>query len=380
MDLNEYKESWYCKPFAVLLMLELTLYLFNGDKYFQLSGFYLPLIAALVFGLFSLIRHSYEKIHFICMALIAVFVISMINSISHLNRGYTLSYLVGMLLLLEMSCMDLSPRTLNQIKNAYILSALLISALIIIFRARYYADESNRLTIQIGSNPLIDPNYLSAYLTVPFVLAFKDILTRKNKVFPIVSALMIAFGILLTGSRGALVSIAIGSICIFFSFVKLTLSKALKIFIPLIALLAVVAFIALPKESLDRLLNIGEWISDPSNVKRFGLWDNAIKAIAKQPLLGYGPQSTSDIVGSVLDIYEPAHNTFFDMCLHSGIAYIAVLSLIIGYILIIKKNKAAKCICLTSLIASIFIGAESSLYLWLNLGLSVSLIRGEEYA
>ena len=51
MALNKTKESWHNQIFIFFLMVELVLFFLNGDQYFQLSGWYLPLLGALLFGL-----------------------------------------------------------------------------------------------------------------------------------------------------------------------------------------------------------------------------------------------------------------------------------------------------------------------------------------
>ncbi len=375
MDICARKEPWFCKPFAFFLMLELLLFMFNSDKYFQLSGFYIPLIVALGFGVFSFIRYGYEKIQILCLALMVSLLFSMLLGGLAFNRGYLLSYLVGILLLFEFSCMDISKKTLSLITNSYIASAALISLIIIVFQQRYYQLEANRLTIQIGSNPLIDPNYLAAFLAIPFILAFYQLLRKKHRIFSLVTAAIICTGVLLTGSRGGLVAIALGAAFAFFSVIKITK----KIFFILLfsgIFLVIAGAAVLPTESIERLFNIGEWLGDPSNLRRFKLWENAIRTISMKPLFGYGPLSTGEIIGNALGDFEPAHNTFFDICLQGGLVFTSMILGVMGYTFFgRRKNKLAKCICLTTAVVSIFIGAEASLYFWLNLGLAVCLVR-----
>ena len=389
MHIRTKKDALNMRALVFFLTMEIALYMFNSDKYMQLSGFYLPLILAIGIGFLTIIKsitnkRRLESIQKICIVLLAFFLLSAIVNIKSINRGYFLSYLVGICLLVELSRINFSAEMLEKIKNSYVFSAFVISVLILVLRKRFYALESTRLTIQIGNGDLIDPNYLAFFLICPLIICVEKVISKGIKNIYSPAMLVIFGGVFMTGSRGAFLSVAIAVIYLFFAHPRIKQifihpqdkRKRRKYIFGLLVILVVGIFL-IPQETMQRLFEIDTWMGDSSNVRRFELWSNAIKVIIKRPIIGYGAAHTGQIIGGVLGEFEPAHNTFLDMCLQCGGIFVVVLLLICCKIFIMKRNKLSKSICIATLIAGIFISAEATLALWLNLGISIALIRGE---
>ena len=84
MALNKTKESWHNQIFIFFLMVELVLFFLNGDQYFQLSGWYLPLLGALLFGIPSLLKNKYTFLRMLPIILLLVFILGCIVNFLHL--------------------------------------------------------------------------------------------------------------------------------------------------------------------------------------------------------------------------------------------------------------------------------------------------------
>lgn len=389
MHIRTKKDALNMRAFVFLLTTEIALYMFNSDKYMQLSGFYLPLILAIGIGFLTVIKsvankRRFESIQKICIVLLAVFLLSAIVNIKNINRGYFLSYLIGICLLFELSRINFSAEMLEIIKKGYIFSAFLISVLILVVQTRYYALDPTRLTIQVGNGPAFDPNYLAYFLVCPVIICIEKIISKGIKTAYLPVTLVIFGGIFLTGSRAAFLSVAIAGVFLLFThpkikqiFVNPENKRSRWKYIVGFSAILIIGILMIPQETLQRLLSIETWIADSSNVRRLELWSNAVKVIVKRPVIGYGATPTGQVIGQVLGEYEPAHNTFLDMCLQCGGIFVVVLLIICCKIFLKKGKKLSKSICLATMIASVFISAEATLALWLNLGISIALIRGE---
>ena len=125
MHIRTKKDALNMRALVFFLTMEIALYMFNSDKYMQLSGFYLPLILAIGIGFLTVIKsvankRRFESIQKICIVLLAVFLLSAIVNIKNINRGYFLSYLIGICLLFELSRINFSAEMLEIIKKGYI--------------------------------------------------------------------------------------------------------------------------------------------------------------------------------------------------------------------------------------------------------------------
>ncbi len=374
------KETWLEKIFVFALCLQIILYFLNNDLYFQLSGFYIPLIIALICGMPSMIKKKHHVFQIPLLIMLVLFAITSIINISKIQRGYFLSVLIGIIFLFEMSCMSFSRKRIEQLKNAYIFSALIISVLIIFVKERYYSG-STRISIKIGNNPIIDPNYLAAFLVVPFLFVANRLINyKKRKLANLIILIAIGFGVIMTGSRGAYVGIVAGFICLVFT-KKLFTPKGIFVLFVLAIILAIVVFFVLPRESVERFLDVGSWFSDSSNIKRISLWENAFSLIFKSFLgflFGFGARDTSLISLELTGVAMPSHNTYLDFCLQQGVIFFLILVFVFFRIFFGKRNKLAKSICLALLTVNLFIGSVATFAFWLNLGFAIVLLQGEQ--
>ena len=369
MERVKRKNVW-TSLFVAFMTLQIVSYFLNSDQYLQLPGMYIFLFCALAVGFLWTILNIWRKpIRFhqgAVLVILASMAVSAIVNYSVLESGYLLSYLFLMFMTFLFCSMALSEGDLKKIGGAYVILAAIISLLIIVFHKRFYADESNRITIQLGSNPLIDPNYLGACLVGPSFLSLKAAMSEKKwrKLNWLLTALIVV-GMFMTGSRGALVAWAVGVFIIACEkFFKNFSRQKLGFLIIVGALGVVAALVVIPPAYLERMFDINTWI-DASNLRRFELWKNALDMIFKRPFFGYGLGNTVETIGNA------AHNSYLEFCAHFGL--IGGITLIVLFFrLIFKKgNVFMRALALSTAVWAIFISAEATMFFWLNMSLCI---------
>jgi O-antigen ligase len=262
--------------------------------------------------------------------------------------------------------------------NGYIFSALIICALIIIFRYDFYGSGGERITIQVFGNPAIDPNYLGAYLVVPFTLCYGRLL-KKFKWVNCVGVLVLAAGIFSTASRGAMLSAFVGAFFTSFLFFlkkrkkeknvkkrKITAKKIL-IIVAVILVCCIVVSKYVPINSLIRLFNFSGY-DDASNSKRFANWFAGLEAFSQRPMFGYGPCGEMGIIQAVTGMSKISHSTYIAALIQFGLIGVLLFGVYVFYLL--RKNKS-NCTVVGSIIATlvvcIFISAQVAVFLWIPL-------------
>lgn len=358
--------------FPVFIGIQLMLTFFNKDIYFQLSGFYIPFLLALVVGVLYIFQRR-RKIPFtittlLCLLFLVYLLLSSLFYHSSVQSGYVLSYLliIIFILILEIGRFGKSKKEKFLLFFGYVCGGLIVSILQIVFRVRFYELDATRITIQITGTK-IDPNYLAAFLIGPFFIAIYCCLKIKrlsNKLFFGLASLIILLGIVFTGSRGAIVSIVIGFLCIAIFKLRRVRFKRLLFVIFTLFVLLVLALVFVPGETMARFFN-SDYLVDGSNIRRLSLWGNALRSIMVHPIFGNGARNTSLITGEITKDFEPAHNTLFDIWLQIGI--IGVVFLVFLVVRAFKtKSLLFKGMCIATLLAGMFIAAESCLFFWMN--------------
>ncbi len=351
--------------FILFICLETIFYFLNVDKYLQFSGFNILIIISLIFGTFASLKRcmivSKEKVA-ILVFLLSILLSSLIN-LGNIERGYILSYIIFGIFSFLIFSIKLNDKQIKIIISSYILLAVIISLLILLFRVRYYELNDTRLTIKIGQGPLIDPNYLGCTLVAPLFFSISNFFEKekKFKYLYLIEFIIILAGIFLTGSRGSILAVVIGMIIVIFKITILNnnASLFLKIFALVLSLIVLIICI-IPINTLQRLFAFSSWI-DSSNIRRIQLWENALEAIKEKLLIGYGIASTETTIGAA------AHNTYLEVWLQLGILGITSLLYLIIRPLFTKNNIFVKSITISTFIFSIFISAEMLFTFWLNI-------------
>ena len=379
------KKKVKISPFISLLFplcigLELLFYFLNGDMYFQLSGFFYFFAVAIIVGLYIIIKKRVKiptNYTLIASVLFAVYlgISSLING-GNVERGYLITYLLIVLLIFVLEVGRLGKNHRSYIYAGYIGGAVIIALLQIIFKTRFYELESTRITIKVLSNDKIDPNYLAAFMIGPFFLSLCLMLKTRSflrRLLLAIAALLVVIGIVFSGSRGAIVAIAVGIlVSLLFGLKKKIKLRYIILIVAALITTVILAFVFIPAETFERFFG-ANYLADGSNMRRITLWGNALTAIRENPIFGYGARNTSLIIGDVVGDYEPAHNTFFDIWLQTGI-FGVLFFIIIFARAFSNRSLIIKGLCIATAVSGFFIAAESCLFFWMNFLLAIYFV------
>ncbi len=362
--------------FTLCVFAELVLCFLNSDRYFQLSGYYYPLFGALLFGGLVSLRQKTVHINQI-LTIIFVFYIMLICAFNgSYNAGYLYSYLCLLLFFYVMNSDAISSKTVYRMVCFYIIGAMIIVLLMIVFRVRYYEEVANRITIQVLGRPKIDPNYLAAYLVGPAVFSLVLYFKLSKKVF-IYAFIFIAVGILLTGSRAALLALILALLPYTF-YIRKRVNNRLLFGVVIVLFFVIFVTLSLTSDIFSRFKISG--LFDGSNYRRVELWGNAWEAIMQRPIFGYGITPSSQIIGEATGEYGPAHNTFLEIWLQTGM--IGLFFMFFFIIMPVLRNPScfSKSILIGTLFTVLMISAEATLFFWINIVfINNNFIRSNEY-
>ena len=351
----------------------------NPDPYFGIADHYIFLCAYILIFFLCNKRIIINNDTQICIFMIGWLLLSCVVPLftGDLSSGYALSYFLYALTLLLVNGTRHSKKNVEFFLNSYILSAVIICALIVVFRYDYYGSGGERITIKIFGNPAIDPNHLGAYLVVPFTLCYGRLL-KKFKWMNCVATLLVAAGMFSTASRGAMLAAFMGVFVTTFLYLKKRKKqrrvKTKKIKVKKILIIAAVILICcivvakyVPINSLIRLFNFSGY-DDASNSKRFANWLAGLQAFFQRPLFGYGPRGEMGIIEAVTGMSRISHSTYIAALIQFGSIGVLLFGVYICYML--RKNKNS-CTVIGSIVATlvvcVFVSAQVAVFLWVPL-------------
>lgn len=311
---------------------------------------------------------------------LGVLMVSVANAGTAISRGVFLSFLLMILLYVGVITLPITKDEIQYLFWCIIVGTLIISILVLLFRVDYYGSGGLRFTIKIGDNDAVDPNYLGAYLSMGVSIASGYFICGRKKVFCGIVSLILIAATLLTGSRGAMLAVAVSVV---FTGIHYLFSKNdKKLFFRVIICCIIVVFLLyllvtfLPDNIFKRFF-INSY-SDSSNDRRWYLWSNALTAIKASWFLGNGCIEEADIVAKYCGVYEPAHNTYLGIWMQLGIiGLLTVICLWVKQIIEALKNKNFILVgmILNVCLSSFIIGASYSMTFWGTLMIS-TLING----
>lgn len=232
----------------------------------------------------------------------------------------------------------------------------------------------------------LNPNYSAAFCAAAFpaaLLAVTGPAWKKEKIYYSLLALLLAGGLLASGSRGALLAAFLAAAAGL---------GALRRWRSLAALLLLAAALAalLPASAWESLLKF----SDPRAFARPQLWASALRAAAASPLLGWGP----GLFGEVFELFKfpffdgisyyghstlHAHSEVLNLAAEAGFPAAALFLLAAGSALLtggVKKLPLKLCALAAFLQGGadmIFYSGAVSLLFWGSLGFSAERQAGE---
>lgn len=235
----------------------------------------------------------------------------------------------------------------NQREMQLIQKTLIVSGWFTILLMLLFSDLSQgaRLTLNIGGS-LQDQNYINAYFLYTFSWHCSRMLTG-NKKLHIIPVLFVIFVVLLTGSRGALLSfilVLFVHICIGFSRTKhmirnIALSALLIVFL---LVLFEVFLTQMPESIAERFSP--DYIAEQGTTGRMQIWSFLWQHFSESSILrmffGCGYETTqyvNTLNGKV------AHNLYLDILISMGLIglFLQIMSQVMVLVIFLKKKEYA---------------------------------------
>lgn len=309
----------------VIVTAVLFIFMFrNGDQYFNINEYRNGLFLTVLLGITQILSRI-TKINGKSDGKIIIFVIGCIGymAISKYILGlpaepyYILFISILYLFLLFMAVINFNTKQLQFLIKSYILSATIMSLLILIqHKTPYSVYGIFRLALFYGTEEYYDVNFTAMYVIIPTLFSFKMALKSKRqsrRILYLLCVIINVIAILMLGSRGAFAPILA---IIVFENLKDKQVSMVKILIPVVGIF-VICFL-LPQDVITRLLG-GNYINMES--KRIIDWKFGIDAFKMSPWFGNGMVSPKKIVTQVSGVdWYTIHNTY--------IVYLAQLGVI----------------------------------------------------
>ena len=252
----------------------LGLYLFTLPLDFLplFGGSVSKLVALLPVGFIFLFRLTRVRVHINVALVMALYVL-----LNHFSGTYALNYYVAeerttalflnLGLIIFCSSIDRNKREVSFLKKSLVMSGWFL--LLIVF---IYGEKMSGLRLVIKINGMRqDPNYFCGYMIFAILYYLDNILQRRKRAFSIVAFTAFLTVILLTGSRGGFLAVAIA--CFIFVLAQKT-NKAIINRLVTIALAGTVLLFAantfLPEEIKERYSL--EFTKEDDGAGRFEIW------------------------------------------------------------------------------------------------------------
>lgn len=310
-----------------------------------------------------------------------------INAITH-NSYFSVNTLIGIAYFIVIYLWYLfnTNKVYDKLEIKYIISSYIGMSVLcsIMLIRRFLGGQLGKIAMINFINVEIDENYVSALIAMASLFLFSIILNNDSNTKISVKILRIIFlginilAIALSGSRAALIGTIL---CIILSYMlalksNLTRKKLIKLLVICFLVIGIGGKVLnyLPAWTFNRYFNSS--YSDNSNSRRVLMWKNGINGFFYSPFYGYSIRifdqlpNFSNIDGFQIPERVPAHQTYIDILLYTGIFGFIPFILFICKILkkiITKEEKRMLPMVLFLLFITNIIGAEKSVLMWNNL-------------
>lgn len=304
----------------------------------------------------------------ILLGIISIFWVSSFSWWSYFLKIYISQYV----LFIFISSLPNGYIDLSLIEKGFILGAIIAAMIMIISpSSSHYTDEGRRTIMLFGTT--LDPNVLSGVMSLGLFSSINNIFLKKELIKNIIISLIIFFGILLTGSRGALIAIVVAVIIGLFSYKK-DIKSILKIiaFLILLIIMGYFALKILPDELITNRFNLnilfGQNELASHSHSRYKIWGYALELIIDKPILGYG---LGNFFSAIATIYRvcASHNMYILLMVEGGIIgfLIFLIPIFILWIKTEKNRNIGNVMLLTSiLILAISLDSITYKYFWIG--------------
>ena len=286
-------------------------------------------------------------------------------------QSYYSIYLNNALMFLLFSMVSYTKHEVYVLKKSMIFGVgALLLYMIFVPGAVIYSDYQNRLTLNAGTEGL-DQNYLAALMLIAFGVVFYNLCNGKQKklykVLSITFCLVIAYYVLLTGSRSGLIALLMHVLLS----INTSWKTRLSIGIPVVVILVIVFPLVvqyIPEELLDRFSLSALTGQEAESGTRLLIWGRALSSLQGIELLfGYGTGASQTIVGNALGRGDAAiHNHYIAMLVEFGVIGFLFVNVPILKMLkaMAKKDKCMTISFLGILLMACFLDVVTTKFFW----------------
>ena len=286
-------------------------------------------------------------------------------------QSYYFIYLNNALMFLLFSMVSYTKHEAGVLKKSMVFGVgALLLYMTFIPNAVIYSAYQNRLTLNAGEDGL-DQNYLAALMLISFGIVFYNLCNvnqkKMRKIISILFCLVIAYYVLLTGSRSGLISILVIVLLSVNTSWKTRLSFGIPV---LLIMLVVFPFIVqyIPEELLDRFSLSALTGQEAESGTRLLIWGRALSSLQGIELLfGYGAGASQTVVGNALGRGDAAiHSHYIAMLVEFGvIGFLLVNIPILKMIKVMVKNDKCMAISFTGiLLMAFFLDVVTTKFFW----------------
>jgi O-antigen ligase len=264
--------------------------------------------------------------------------------------------------------------------------------IILIYLRGITLPQSVRASLIWGAERRADPNHLVTSLILPllFSLGWLTQPYKRHKIWALISIVVIAVAILLTGSRGGALGAAV-AVLLFFWRIRHHISwyRMIIIFLIVVTLtFFVLTFIPIQQQLFERFSL--EEILKSRGASRFFIWHTGFKAFLHRPLVGYGynnfPYAYDLFKSAVPGAYrlnQVAHNIYLQSFVELGM-FGGLLLLLIAWLhwrivnhMTYRSNDgiALEAAFIGILVSSFTLGTLYYKYFWFAFSLIILLIN-----
>ena len=274
----------------------------------------------------------------VCSATISIFLVG------EPFTSTTLKYFLFLFFYVVISSVKFTNENIHFIfKILAIVSVFLSCAIIASFLTgqTYYDDGRFRFSLNsLGLDK--NPNYVTSFINISFFTLFYSIITgnlRTNKKIIILLSLIIMFSsFCMTGTRAALLTVAITLTSSFF-FIKQNKSLIKYLIFATLILLVIIAHYWGQIQDFSELFLQGRTMTDDDN--RSETWAMVLYAFFNEnPVFGFGPSVAADI-GTKYGTMDYLHNIYLEIMVGHGLfgLFLYFLLLSAGWHTVNKKDK-----------------------------------------
>lgn len=297
-------------------------------------------------------------------------------------------YINNALMFLFISVLEYTDYEKDLLKNSFFVGgALFLLYMTFVPNAVVYSSWQHRLTIAaIDGSELLDQNYLSALLLIPFTIAFSDLIEKKRKVIAkiglIIYCVAIIYYIIATGSRSGLIALLFIIACV----LKKNARKHAFILTVIVAIGIVILPLLVKNMSLDMLERYTFKAMTGQTTEsddRWIIWGIAIQSLNNvvRAMVGYGAGSAEGIIG--LSYFKDAsvHNFYLAHLVEFGcVGSILFFAMLFKLIKDLKNYRCSEYLIgfWSILIMGIFLDLLTTKFFWTALMMATVCISGKK--